>query len=114
MLPHDVQQDPPSPARLLEMLLDRFGIFEAAASASITLARLDSDGEVELPMETAVAEAVLEFGNDLRTAFQAARTPQQEPDREADEESERQAARQHDSEPPPTTYSAVLSCHGAV
>jgi hypothetical protein len=68
MLPHDVQQDPPSPARLLEMLVDRFGIFEAAASASITLSRLDADGEVELPMEKAVAEAVMEFGSDLRAA----------------------------------------------
>lgn len=73
MLPHDVQQDPPSPARLLEMLVDRFGIFEAAASASITLSRLDADGEVELPMEKAVAEAVMEFGRDLRDAFRAVR-----------------------------------------
>lgn len=62
-----------SPVRLLEILLDRFGIFEAAASATITLARLDTEGEAELPMERAVAEAVLEFGDDLRLALQTAR-----------------------------------------
>jgi hypothetical protein len=62
-----------SPMRLLEMLVDRFGIFEAAATTSITLARLDTEGEAELPMEGAVAEAVLEFGDDLRFAFKAAR-----------------------------------------
>ncbi len=62
-----------SPMRLLEMLVDRFGIFEAAASTTITLARLDTEGEAELPMEGAVAEAVLEFGDDLRLAFHVAR-----------------------------------------
>ncbi len=62
-----------SPMRLLEMLVDRFGIFEAAASTTITLARLDVEGEADLPMEGQVAEAVLEFGDDLRTAFSASR-----------------------------------------
>jgi hypothetical protein len=62
-----------SPTRLLEMLVDRFGIFEAAASTTITLARLDVEGEADLPMDGPVAEAVLEFGDDLRFAFHAAR-----------------------------------------
>lgn len=53
-----------SPARLLEMLADRFGAFEAIAASSVRLARLDSDEQ--LPMEPLVAEAVLEFGEDLR------------------------------------------------
>ncbi|HEU4884513.1 MAG TPA: hypothetical protein VFT45_19820 [Longimicrobium sp.] len=59
-----------SPTRLLEMLADRFGAFEAIASSSIRLARLAPDEEV--PMEPQVAEAVLEFGEDLREARQAA------------------------------------------
>ena len=62
-----------SPMRLLEMLVDRFGIFEAAASTTITLARLDVEGEADLPMQGQVAEAVLEFGDDLRAAFAASR-----------------------------------------
>lgn len=60
-----------SPARLLEMLSDRFGAFEALASSSITLARVVPDAE--LPMEPLVAEAVLEFGEDLRGAAEAVR-----------------------------------------
>jgi hypothetical protein len=59
-----------SPARLLEMLVDRFGAFEAIAASSVRLARLDSDEQ--LPMEPLVAEAVLEFGEDLREAAAAA------------------------------------------
>ncbi|WP_420125909.1 hypothetical protein [Longimicrobium sp.] len=59
-----------SPTRLLEMLSDRFGAFEALASSSITLARVAPDEE--RPMETHVAEAVLEFGEDLRVARDAA------------------------------------------
>ena len=55
-----------SPVRLLEMLVDRFGAFEAIAASSVRLARLDS--EEQLPMEPLVAEAVLEFGEDLREA----------------------------------------------
>ncbi len=60
----------PSPARLLEMLSDRFGAFEAIATSSIRLARVSPDEEV--PMEPIVAEAVLEFGEDLRGAAEAA------------------------------------------
>jgi hypothetical protein len=55
-----------SPGRLLEMLTDRFGAFEAIAMASIKLARHVS--EDELSMDLLVAEAVLEFGDDLRSA----------------------------------------------
>jgi hypothetical protein len=55
-----------SPARLLEMLSDRFGAFEAIAASTVKLARfVPAD---ELPMEPLVAEAVLEFGEDLREA----------------------------------------------
>jgi hypothetical protein len=60
-----------SPARLLEMLSDRFGAFEALATSSITLARAVPDAE--LPMEPLVAESVLEFGEDLRDAAEAVR-----------------------------------------
>lgn len=59
-----------SPTRLLEMLADRFGAFKAIAASSIRLARLAPDEEV--PMEPIVAEAVLEFGEDLRGGAEAA------------------------------------------
>ncbi|HEX8321843.1 hypothetical protein [Longimicrobium sp.] len=59
-----------SPGRLLEMLTDRFGAFEAIAMASIKLAGHVS--EDELSMDRLVAEAVLEFGDDLRAASEAA------------------------------------------
>jgi hypothetical protein len=48
------------------MLSDRFGAFEAIAMASIKLAR--HVPEDELSMDLLVAEAVLEFGDDLRQA----------------------------------------------
>jgi hypothetical protein len=59
-----------SPERLLEMLTDRFGAFEAIAMSSIKLAR--HVAEDELSMDLLVAEAVLEFGEDLRQASEAA------------------------------------------
>jgi hypothetical protein len=59
-----------SPARLLEMLSDRFGAFEAIATSSVKLARYVPPDE--LPMEPQVAEAVLEFGEDLREAAASA------------------------------------------
>jgi hypothetical protein len=59
-----------SPTRLLEMLSDRFGAFEAIANSSIKLARVAP--EEELAMEVQVAEAVLEFGEDLRGANRVA------------------------------------------
>jgi hypothetical protein len=60
---------PASPGRLLEMLTDRFGAFEAIAMSSIKLAR--HAPENELSMDRLVAEAVLEFGDDLRAASEA-------------------------------------------
>jgi hypothetical protein len=63
MLISDSDQKP-SPTRLLEMLSDRFGAFEAIANSSIKLARVAP--EEELAMDVQVAEAVLEFGDDLR------------------------------------------------
>lgn len=59
-----------SPTRLLEMLADRFGVFEAIAASSVKLARFVPPDE--LPMEPLVAEAVLEFGEDLRAAAASA------------------------------------------
>lgn len=56
----------PSPMRLLEMLSDRFGLFEALAYSTIKLNRCA--GADELSMDPRVAEAVLEFADDLRTA----------------------------------------------
>jgi hypothetical protein len=58
-----------SPARLLEMLSDRFGAFEAIAYSTIKLAR--HVPEDELSMDLLVAAAVLEFGEDLRAACEA-------------------------------------------
>lgn len=59
-----------SPSRLLEMLSDRFGAFEAIAYATIKLARHVS--EDELSMDLLVAEAILEFADDLRAAAEGA------------------------------------------
>lgn len=65
-----------SPMRLLEVLSDRFGAFEAVAGSTIKLAR--HAPEEELAMEPSVAEALLQFGDDLReataTAVEWART----------------------------------------
>lgn len=59
-----------SPARLLEMLSDRFGALEAVAYSTITLARFVPQDE--LSMDLLVAQAVLEFGDDLREAATSA------------------------------------------
>lgn len=59
-----------SPMRLLEALADRFGVFEALATSAIQLAR--DAPEPDLAMDPQVAEAVLEFGDDLRGASAAA------------------------------------------
>lgn len=61
-----------SPARLLEMLSDRFGAFEAVAYSTIKLARHASQDE--LSMDLLVAEAILEFANDLRAAVRLTTT----------------------------------------
>ena len=59
----------PSPSRLLEMLTDRFGAFEAIATTSIKLARhIPAD---ELAMDLQYSEGILEFGDDLRQAAEA-------------------------------------------
>ncbi len=65
MLNHD-PVNRPSPMRLLEMLSDRFGAFEAIAESSIKLARVAPADKVA--MDVRIAEAVLEFGHDLRGA----------------------------------------------
>ena len=52
--------------RPLEMLADRFGVFEALAHSTLTLNRCATADE--LSMDPRVADAVLEFGDDLRTA----------------------------------------------
>ena len=59
-----------SPARMLEMLSDRFGAFEAIAYSTIKLARFVPQDE--LSMDLLVADAVLEFGDELRNARVAA------------------------------------------
>jgi hypothetical protein len=59
-----------SPTRSLEMLMDKFGAFESIAYSSIKLARAVPDEAP--PMDPLVAEAVLEFGDDLRDAAEAA------------------------------------------
>jgi hypothetical protein len=58
-----------SPVRMLEVLADRFGAFEAIAFSTIKLARHVS--ECDLSMDLLVAEAILEFGEDLRAASSA-------------------------------------------
>jgi hypothetical protein len=55
-----------SPACLLEMLSNRFGALAAVAYSLIKLSRYVS--ECEMSMDPLVAEAVLEFGDDLREA----------------------------------------------
>ncbi|HEX8322104.1 hypothetical protein [Longimicrobium sp.] len=65
-----MKMDGASPARWLEMLVDRFGALEAVAYSSIKLSRYVS--ECEMSMDLLVAEAVLEFGEDLRNAQEAA------------------------------------------
>lgn len=63
-------KDAVSPARLMEMLSDRFGAFEAIAYSTIKLVRHVSQDE--LPMDVLVAEAILEFADDLRAAADSA------------------------------------------
>lgn len=59
-----------SPSRLLEMLSDRFGAFEVIAYSTIKLAR--HVPQEELAMDVLLADAVLEFADDLRAARVAA------------------------------------------
>ncbi|HEX8322134.1 hypothetical protein [Longimicrobium sp.] len=60
-----------SPIRLLEMLSDRFGAFETIAFASLHMAGT-GDHENAPPMSRMTANAILEFGDDLRQAYEAA------------------------------------------
>lgn len=69
MNPVAEQHPTAAPMRLLEILSDRFGVFEAVAFSSIKLSRVLP--ETELSMDPLVAEAVLEFGSDLRAAWKA-------------------------------------------
>ena len=62
---------PCSPIRALEMLTARFGAFEAIACLAIELHRKGPDEC--LPVDAATAEALLEFGDDLRQAGTAIR-----------------------------------------
>lgn len=56
----------PSPARILERLQMRFGVFSTLATASL---RIDEIGwDVCPPMDVAVALSILEFGADLDAA----------------------------------------------
>jgi hypothetical protein len=55
---------------MLEILTDRFGAFEAIANSTLQLAR--TVPEPDLPMDRLVADAVLQFGSDLREARDAA------------------------------------------
>lgn len=60
-----------SPMRLLEMLTARFGAFESIACLAIELNRKGPDEC--LPVDAPTAEALLEFGDDLRQAGDAAK-----------------------------------------
>ena len=60
-----------SPMRLLEMLVDRFGAFETIAYASLRLAQ-GRGSENMPPISRMTANAILEFGDDLRQAYDAA------------------------------------------
>lgn len=58
-----------SPMRVLEMLDDRFGAFEALAYAALELA--EQGAEVLPPMDVLTANAILEFADDLDQAREA-------------------------------------------
>lgn len=65
-MPTTAPPRPASPARMLEILTDRFAAFEAVANSTIKLAR--TTPEPELAMDLLMADAVLQFGSDLRQA----------------------------------------------
>jgi hypothetical protein len=53
------------------MLESRFGAFEALAYASLALARQHDPEGNQPPMDKQTAEAILEFGDDVRRAGRA-------------------------------------------
>lgn len=57
-----------SPARIMEMLADRFGAFEAIAYAAL---ELEDARQSTPPMDTLTANAILEFADDLEQASEA-------------------------------------------
>lgn len=59
-----------SPSRLLEMLEFRFGAFKAIAYAAAELA--DKEPDFYPAMDKLTASAILEFGDDLHQAYEAA------------------------------------------
>ena len=59
------------PVRLLEILEFRFGAFQTIAYASLELAKQDRDDPP--PMDEKTADAILEFADDLRQAYEAGR-----------------------------------------
>lgn len=59
-----------SPSRLLEMLEFRFGVFRALAYAACEIA--NKGPETDPPMDKLTAYAILEFGDDLNQAYEAA------------------------------------------
>ncbi len=61
-----------SPMRALEILTARFGAFEAIACLAIEFNRKEPDDC--LPMDAPTADAILEFGDDLRQVRDAVRT----------------------------------------
>lgn len=58
------------PVRLLEILEFRFGAFETIAYAALELGRRERDDIP--PMDEKTADAILEFADDLRQAYEAA------------------------------------------
>lgn len=60
-----------SPARIMEMLADRFGAFEAIAYAALELEDSGRAPDCTPPMDRLTANAVLEFADDLEQACQA-------------------------------------------
>ncbi len=58
-----------APVRILEMLESRFGAFETIAYAALESVKNEPD---EAPMDEKTADAILEFADDLRQAYEAA------------------------------------------
>jgi hypothetical protein len=59
-----------APVRILEMLESRFGAFETIAYAALESVKNEPDEAP--PMDEKTADAILEFADDLRQAYEAA------------------------------------------